>query len=300
MLIGYQISLTRAAGWQTAVNEFAALAKEFDLKSAELHLDTALYENAVWPLDTGAAAIIQDRLRPCVDVLGVHLPFYELNPFSKNRLIRKTSITHFEDSIRFAGLIGADYVVFHARCDCFASTAVSVKDWIGLIKKLAEQSAASGMHFCIENADTIPDLATIETIINSAPGTIHLCMDIGHLFERDYERLGLKKYFYLINDRFSPWPFMFKAGLPLHPYKSIFSILKRFKPWIQCVHVHNHDGRTAHQPLSKGKINFAGLKAASRFLSDVPVIIESDYTSLPVDNIKTDLQRLNEIAQWGK
>jgi len=65
--------------------------------------------------------------------------------------------------------------------------------------------------------------------------------------------------------------------------------LSRIRDRTGCVHVHNHDGRTAHRPLTKGKIMLGRFKAMAEILGDLPWILEADYRRERHGTVDTDL-----------
>ena len=115
MLCGIQLGLLRNEPWKKTIQTFFELQREFPLKACELHLDACLFEAAFWPWDVDVEDEVIASLRGAVKKLGVHMPFIDMNPISANPRIAGASKKMLEASLRFAAMVEADYVVFHAR-----------------------------------------------------------------------------------------------------------------------------------------------------------------------------------------
>ncbi len=296
MQFGLQIALMRREPWRNALQAFRVIQQEFSLQACELHLEASLYEAAFWPWEEGAKDEILVALRPAVRKLGIHLPFFEMNPVSANPRIAEASKKVLGESICFASEVGADYVVFHARGQP-ASVAERAPDeaiWLEVVLALARRASDRGVSFCLENADNLRRPESILKILNAQPENVKCCLDIGHLYERDYAPSILLRNLLSLNDRLSPIPFVLKSGLPVAGWGSWTNVLAAFGKHLGCVHVHNHDGRTAHQPLRRGKINLSPLSEFREDLREVPVILEADYRNKGLGAIREDLRYLEK------
>lgn len=285
MLPGLQLGTFRRGSCEETITAFLALQDEYRLESCEVHLEASLYEAACWPWDTNARSSIKDRLRPSVSKLGVHLPFFELNPISSNPRVADMSMDLMKESIAFADRVGADYVVFHARGSILPSRA-AWELWARAIDDLAGRAEGLGLQFYLENADDLRNLETMFRIMRTIP-QVKACLDIGHLYERIYPGASWMRRALMLNDILSPSPFIIKRGLPAA--KDWTDILATFGDSIRCLHIHNHNGKTAHQPLRKGKIDLRPLRGLSSRLEGIPLIIEADYRNEPIQTVRDDL-----------
>jgi sugar phosphate isomerase/epimerase len=203
-----------------------------------------------------------------------------------------------EKSMSFAAKTQADYVVFHARgrLASLPDRAVYLAKWRVVVERLAAAAGRLGLTFCLENADDLTDLAEIEGVICGLPGNVGLCLDIGHLYERSYEGKGILKKALIINDRLSPRPFLWKAGLPVSPKSDWAEMCECLLSRITCLHLHNHDGRRAHTSLRSGKIDLRPLREIKMALKDIPVIVEVDYRAADFQFVLSELKYLYELA----
>lgn len=288
MLLGLQLGTFRSGSCNEAIKAFLALQDEYSLEACEVHLEASLYEAACWPWDMNAGSMIKTHLRPSVSELGVHLPFFELNTISPNPRIADTSMDIMKESIAFAAKVQADYVVFHCRCGNVPLKAAS-RLWERAIADLASHAEKLGLQFCLENADDMRDPGIMYTIIKAHP-QIKACLDIGHLYERIYPDALWTRRALMLNDILSPCPFLIKMGLPAA--KSWTNTLAFFGESVKCLHVHNHNGRMAHQSLQKGRINLRPLRGLSSQLERVPIIIEADYRKETLQTVRDDLRWL--------
>jgi sugar phosphate isomerase/epimerase len=257
--IGIQIGMLPGS-YTTALDRFRLLRQQFSFLSAELQLESSLNYAHFTPFTD---------VVPDAEILGVHLPFMNLDPFSPITERRSSSRKILSDSIQNASDIDADYVVFHARAPGPVNQG---KTWIPLLSGLAEKSGESGMKFCLENADDLYDIATIHQILHELP-EVRLCMDIGHLYEHTFNLLT--RY------------------LPLSGDTRLARELENLKEHTACIHIHNHDGFTAHRTLESGKIDFSPLRKYRSM--DIPLILESDYRNVPPDTLSHDIRYLREV-----
>jgi endonuclease IV len=274
-----------------AIEGFLALQSEHTLQSAEVHLERSLYQAACWPWEEHLAFKIRTYLRPEVSKLGVHLPFIDLNPIAANRQIACSSRQILEESIRFAAMGESDYVVFHARGGRQTSNE-ELYLWSQVVGNLAEVAEENGVLFCLENADDLREPDKICRIIHDYP-RVKLCLDIGHLYERIYPSSPLLHKILILNDHFAPVPFLLKSGLPAaNGWPFIFAYLKKR---VALLHIHNHDGKLAHQPLLKGKIDLCPLRGIASELDNIPVILEADYRNMNLETVRADLYWLGDL-----
>ncbi len=297
MLFGLQLGLLRREPWRRTVEVFLEIQQEFSLQACEVHLEAALYEAAFWPWEEGAKDDILATLRPAVRRLGIHLPFFDMNPVSANPRVAEASRNVLEESICFAAEVRADYVVFHAR-GCSVSVvgeAPNLAIWLEVLTALATKASELGVTFCLENADDLRQLEIIRKILQVQPEKMRFCLDIGHLYERVYPRSRLLKNMLVLNDWLSPIPFLWKSGLPVAAQGSWPKVLASLMKHLGCLHLHNHDGRNAHRRLKRGNIRFGRLKEFRQSLGNIPLILEADYRGEDVRAIREDICYLEEL-----
>jgi sugar phosphate isomerase/epimerase len=258
--IGMQIGMLTGT-YDQALDQFNVLQKQFSFSSAELQLESSIYN---------AYFVPEKHSVPKVEILGVHLPFMGLDPVSDEPDKRKNSLETLFHSIRTAADCGSSYVVFHARTQ---SSESRTSAWTQVLAELAEKSHELGLRFCLENADHLYDTTQIHTILHELPG-ICLCLDIGHLYEHTFN--PLTRYFPLFHDTR-----LTKALENLHDH-------------IACIHIHNHDGFYAHRTLNEGKIDFTPINKL--LAMDIPLILESDYRNVHLNTISQDIQYLKELV----
>ncbi|MGB9176386.1 MAG: TIM barrel protein [Methanoregula sp.] len=246
--------------YAAALDRFRLLQKQFSFLSAELQLEPSLY-NAHFPPP--------DKEVPDVEILGVHLPFMDLDPFSTIAERRHNSRQVLSGSIQNAADIDADYVVFHARAPGPVNRG---EEWAPLVSELAEKSGESGMKFCLENADDLYDIAKIHEILHELP-EVNLCLDIGHLYEHTFN--------------------LVTRYLPLSHDRRLARELENLYEHIACIHIHNHDGFYAHRTLEAGKIDFSPLRKYRSM--EIPLILESDYRDVPADTLSHDIRYLRDM-----
>ncbi len=294
MILGLQMGMFRNEPWKESIDHFIMLAKECSLNACELHLDGSLYKSAIKIGDKHQADYIVENMRPIVKKLGVHLPFFRLGPVSKNKKLAQASKKILEDSIMFASKINADYVVFHGRQEK-SSKKSSYEIWLKMINHLSNLADKKGLIFCLENADDIKDVGEIRKILGKTSNRTKICLDTGHLYEREYSNMGLRRYFYILNDRLFPSPFKLRSGLPIKNYESISEVLELFRKRIGCIHIHNNDGVKSHVPINEGKIDMKTLSKSRDFLKEVPIILEADYRDRSISTIKKDIMLVQEM-----
>ena len=295
-MIGIQISMLRGNTFEEAVGIFRRLQARFGLSSCEIHLEQSLYSSAVRPSEIKDQEIVTD-LRSSVARLGIHLPFMDMNPVSSNSRIAETSFRILNESLEFASVVRADYAVFHARGRVAGSVSrqETLLRWQEIVARLAESASELGLVFCLENADDIRQLNEVFALQKSTGNAVRLCLDLGHLFEREYASSFLTRMAYVINDRISPFPFLLKKGLPVQEGYNWPEMMGRILEKIACIHLHNHDGRMAHRRLCRGKIKFNSLRKFGSQLQEIPVILEADYSRCTMDEIEEDLMFMMEL-----
>lgn len=276
-MIGLQTALLPAADWRDGLDLFAALAREFDLRACELHLDVDHYA-AACPASDAAADEIATRLRPGVARLGVHLPFARLAGGIPAPLA---------GGLAFAARVGADAAILHLRGDPRAA-----EDWAVLVAPLAAQARALGVPLCLENADDARGIALVRAV--AAAVDARICLDVGHLYERLYPPRGLRRKLLVANDRFSPRPFACPARLPAGA-RGWAGALSDAGGRLAWAHLHDHDGRRAHRSLGAGRIDWRSLAARRGLLPSVPLILETDHREGDRDTVRADLRRLKEL-----
>jgi endonuclease IV len=298
MILGIQLAMLCDESIDAAISHFQRLQEDFPLNACEIHLEASLYRASVWPWDDNGLGRLHE-LRKGVSKLGVHLPFMDLNLFSRNMLIQEASRKVLIDSVTFAGRIQADYVVMHIRKPADSPMPLDLKLLRKELKQIFIRSHESGCAMLIENADDLRAPEDVASLAEQIGETAGICLDIGHLFEREYPRSRLAHRLLRFNDLFSPRPFLIKYGIPASGYGDWPAVASSLSHRIGCVHVHNHDGRIAHKPLSAGRIDLAPLRSLAQTLRNVPLILEADYRGLSPDKVRSDLTFLSGLLNNG-
>ena len=288
MRIGLNLGMLADEPWRPVLDRFLRLREEAGLEAVELHLEGALYRAAFGISDEAGARAVVEEVRPRVAALGVHLPFYGINPLSPDPRAGREVL---ERSIDWAGRVRAGYVAFHAR----GGRVGDPDAWIPLVSSLAARAREAGVAFGLENADDLSRMDAVSRVLEAGRGMVRCCLDLGHLFERAYPAFLPSKALLRINDLVSPFPFLARRGLPLGIHRSWEEALRSVAANVACLHLHNHDGRRAHRPLSRGKINLRGLKAFREDLKEVPFILEADYRGEAAGEVRRDIDFLREI-----
>lgn len=201
-----------------------------------------------------------------------------------------------QQAIVMAGYAGANYVVFHARSNNPNNRQLADDEgqWPEVIQKLSTMAKRAGVRFFLENADDLRLPDTVKTIINQGED-IGLCLDVGHLFERYDPRSRWLKYLCRLNDRILKKPGICRWGIPAAQFGSWLEAFNYFSDHIECLHLHNHNGIMAHQPLRQGHLNLGLLSTQREALAGIPVITEVDYRGLNVSAVESDLKYLEGI-----
>ena len=286
MKIGIQLALLPARSPDESAHLFGRLRRSFDMAACEIHLDTAHYSSA-FRLWEKADAECAKALRKTVGTLGVHFPFLDLNPVSGNRRIAEAGMSLLEESMSWAREVNADYAVMHVRGRNLDKDQIA--PWVRVVAHLQER--AEGVSLCLENADDLHSIRGVQTILSQVPG-LRVCVDIGHLHERAYPSSRLRRAALLLAEKLMPSPFTIRSGLPAGEMGGWVEVIRGLLHELGCIHIHNHDGRTAHRPFQLGRIDLARIAELRDDLEETPVIIEADYRTVPEDTLRDDLESL--------
>ena len=300
-MIGLSLAMLPADNFAAAVDLFNDLQQSFGLSACEVSTEPSS-PTALAPGKDGALAVASE-LRKAVSSLGVHLPYEGLNPVSRHPRIAAASREVLLETIDAAASIRAGYVVFHVRgTTSFVQEEAGLTAWSPVVRELAEHARKQGLRFLVENADDlrrVPDLLALAEVADT-----DICLDIGHLYERLYEtdEWGvLRRVTARVQDIASPWPFILTAKLPAAEAGGLTGALSTLDKKTGCIHLHNHDGRLAHQPLSNGHIPWRGFLAKnSERLRTVPIILEADYRAHGHTSLERDLKELTELLAQEK
>ncbi len=290
MKLGLHLGLMADTPPAGAAEKFLELAREHRLNACELHLEVSLYNAAFRPWKPDDVKTAR-ALRDVVADLGVHLPFMDLNPVSSQPRVAESSLEALRDAVRFAATIHADYAVLHVRGRQGGSVPLDL--WAGVIAELTAFADGQDLALCAENADDLPAPQALCDLLDRVPKA-HACLDVGHLFERRYPESRVRRVPLLLNDRWSPAPFLVRSGLPAGR-DSWETWARRLGPRLRCVHLHNHNGRLAHQPLRNGTLRFAALRCLPTLSPQATLIVEADYRWKAWTTIHADLRLLREL-----
>ncbi len=294
-MFGISLAYLKNGTIEENVRLFLSLQEEFTLNACEIHMEAAQFSAALlWAATpvTESIAVIRGK----VEILGVHLPYLDLNPISAVPHIAEFAIKTLETAISKASDIGADYVVFHARgvrrpehpyetdIDC----------WAEVVTRLTQCAQDKNMVFCLENADDLRSIEDIAKILEKSPLT-KVCLDIGHLFERLYIASIFGKLVAKAWDRWLPWSSLAGRGLPFYEMGSFGNIVYALKNKMFCIHVHNHNGRLAHQPLMLGKADLKALLGTLAAEIKGPIILEADYRNKSYETIIKDIILIKKV-----
>jgi len=273
---------------------FLDIRSEYGLSACELHMESNQFSAAFNLVDDENQALIS-TVRDQVKVLGVHLPYLDLNPISLNPATARMAIDIYLQSIRIAALVSADYAVFHARS---AGTGLLARGrelemWAGALKILAEAADRENLAFCMENADDIRLLDEVEGLVDSVPG-IRMGLDIGHLFERERLTSPLARAAGRLCDNYLPAFRLTGRGVPFYQAKQWNKFLSERKEQLGCVHLHNYKDGRAHYPVSAGKIDMKRILPSIAAAGQIPVILEADYARFGIDWLHKDIAFIKE------
>lgn len=113
-MIGISLSYLPGKDIQEVSRTFLSLQAEFRLEACELQMECNQFPSAFCQADDHVHAEIS-KLRERVHIMGIHLPYLDLNPISDNPLVAQFAMKIQRQAINTAALMNADYVVFHAR-----------------------------------------------------------------------------------------------------------------------------------------------------------------------------------------
>lgn len=297
-LLGLQTALLPAADWRAGLELFLDLARESALRACELHLATDHYAAAL-PGGEADAAAVRVRIRPAVAALGLHLPFAPLPAGGREPAA-------LAEGLAFASRVGADYAVLHLRDgggggggsdsgdDGSAAPSGGVEAWAARVAPLARRARALGVRLLVENADDERDPSVVARVAAAADAGV--CLDVGHLYERLYPERGLVRKLLVANDRWSPRPFAWTPGLPAAGGPAAWErVAARLGETVACVHLHDHDGRVAHRPLGRGRLDWSPLRRLRERWAGRPVILEADLREAGEEGARAAVRRLREM-----
>lgn len=296
-MLGISLAYLPGKNIQEVCDTFFSLQADFALEACELHMESNQFPSAFYQVDDQLLKAIS-KIRSRVKIMGIHLPYLDLNPISNNPHIAQFATNTYKQAIHSAASLQADYVVFHARSSqvVLGDRQIELQQWQKIVSELGEYAHLIGIAFCFENADDIRLMDEVEKVI-CENRQVNLCLDIGHLFERiklenPWEWLSGK-----ISDRYLPLSASFKKGLPFYEIPIWSDFLIKYSDRIKCVHLHNHNGRIAHDPVTGGKINMDKMLHSFKQLASVPVIIEADYRRIGIERLRNDLAFIREVME---
>ncbi|HET6456359.1 MAG TPA: sugar phosphate isomerase/epimerase family protein [Armatimonadota bacterium] len=283
-MLGLSLAYLPGSSLREVTDTFLKLQGSLPLKACELHLEAIQFEAAFWYWDRSVTETVS-AIRERVDKMGIHLPYLDLNPISPNPRLAKVALAVQRSAIGRSASLGADYVVFHARGrhGLEPSREREIECWQKVVRALSDFAAERGIAFYLENADDVRLIDEVGQILVECPKA-GLCLDVGHLFERveapPFYRRAAKVM-----------PSLVHKGVPSYEAGGLETIMRTFRDRIRCVHLHSHDGRTAHRPIA-GKIS---LKPMIEGLQGIPMIVEADYRRSSIDEIRHDLALLERL-----
>ena len=198
-----------------------------------------------------------------IPLLGLHGPFYELIPASRDPLVRQTARTRYQQGYDLAQMMGARHLILHSG---YLPKTFLRDQWIQnsvnyWVEFLDDKSTPNMIH--VENVyeDDFTALGELIDRVNQAfqAERLTICLDIGHVNANSSKTL-------------SDW---------------IIGLGDR----IRYVHLHNNDGiLDDHWRLDKGKINVS--QVLDLLVKHSPNAICTLETS--IDDIEPSLQWLKE------
>jgi len=297
-MIGLSLARLDGSDLQEAADCFRHFQERYPLASCEIHTERSLFPTAL-TLGNDRSIAVCRKLRQSVAILGLHLPFMDLNPVSGNPRVVKMSLEVLEEAMDAGVDIEADFVVFHARGrHPSGDRLLEMSRWREVLTDLGQRAAARNLRFCLENADNLRRPSEVRELAEAAG--IDICLDIGHLFERIYDDPTwtlARRAAARIQDIFSPRPFLLKSNLPAAETGGIDGLIGTLGKRIHCVHLHNHNGRHAHRPLSEGTVPWRRLAGHAGLTRDIPILLEADYRGRSSDCLERDLRLLTGLAR---
>lgn len=292
-MIGLSLAMLPADDFKQACDLFVRLRERYPLATCEVSAETVDSAAALQPWDRAALESARP-LRSIVRMLGLHLPYRDLNPVAGHPRIARASRDALLEGLDAAAGIGADYAVLHVRGgDPQMSGEAQIAAWRPVLDELSGHATARGVRLLLENAD---DMRRLPLILELAAATgVDVCLDTGHLFERLYETPewgALQRLAARWQDIVSPQPFRLTARLPAAESGGLSGAMAVVGDRLGCLHLHDHDGRGAHCPLDRGKTPWRELAASASRLRGIPVILEADYRHHGRDLLECDLRTL--------
>jgi len=290
-MLGISLAYLQEASFRAVAEEFLLLQQEFDLGACEVHQEGIQFSAGFCRPGLAETAMLAE-IRGRVSILGFHLPYLDLNPVSADPDIAGFALARLRQAVDRAVEARADYGVFHVRGRRSPDSLrpMDLACWLEVVTQLSEYAADRGLVFCLENADDLRSIAELWALASKSP-TTRVCLDIGHLFERlelptSRERVAARLW-----DRFLPWSVAAGKGLPFFDASGMAGCMETLGERLYCVHVHNHDGKMAHQPLAEGKIEL-GRELRQAACAGIPVILEADYRRRDREIVRGDLRLL--------
>jgi len=142
--------------------------------------------------DDGLAHTIAERIG-AIPLRGLHGPFFELVPASRDRLVQQVARSRFQRAVELATLVGAQHLILHTGY--FPKTysrgnwiGNSVAFWVGFLPDLPE-----GIQLHLENVyeDDYSLIAELIDKVNAALGreALTVCLDVGHVHANSSRRI---------------------------------------------------------------------------------------------------------------
>lgn len=215
-----------------------------------------------------------------LDVL-VHGRFWDLNPISHYRSIRKLSLRQVEASIRASDILGSEILTVHpGRCyfrenrDLLEKARKRFKEFIG---KVAELAGDRGISLAIETGAHHADLPKgLKEYRQVKPDreNLGITLDVGHVF-------------------ISAW----KKGEE-NPEESIIDWIERSGDDLLNVHLHDNRGwMDDHFPPGRGEIEFLPILTSLEGDYEGPVILELWGYSPPAKTAKEGTKYVREALE---
>ena len=280
MTLGLSLASFHGFTLEEALAAYGRLAAAERLSAVELNLQVRPGPDRVWP---GARAgawpeeALRGFLRP-FSVRGVHLPFIDLCPVSRNEGIRRESRRQLEDALDLAVRLEMTYAVLHApgagvRLPWDEERAV----WIEFFGTLLERASQGGVTLCIENGERLLHLGRLMDVAGPlADRGARICIDTGHAYARIPDRRGFLSRLLPRLDRRWRGSFRIPALMPFEPWGSLRGFLEAHQGLVHHFHLHDRRGMRDHLGLGEGDLD---LRAIAPFLRTRPVILEIPKTS---------------------
>lgn len=294
-MIGISLAYLPGKNIQEVYRAFLNLQEEFSLEACELHMECNQFDSAFYHADDRILEVIS-KIRKRVKIMGIHLPYLDLNPISNNPHIAQFATNIYRQAINSAAVMNADYVVFHARGseETHGDRQAELIRWREKAEELGEIARAGSIAFCFENADHVRLIGEMEKIISENP-RVDVCLDIGHLFERVKLANSWAWLAGRFLDRYMPLTSILGKGMPFYEMPGWAGFLEKYSGRIRCIHLHNHNGTAAHCPITAGKINMIKLLRAMGDLASIAVIVEADYRQIGIEHLRKDLLFVKKV-----